>query len=186
MPSRRAEIADDRGQASRPPRRRRVRSTWVARSPSPSWNQVSPPSALERRHEASRSRRAGPSRVRGRRDRRACRAACRCRARSTSPRCSKSSPVLATTVRSPARAARGQAERELGAADAAGERDDTGLVCAIIGTGPRRRRGRGSRPACAVAGPRRARAPAPPAAPRRPGPSAATPRRRSRRRSRSR
>ena len=39
------------------------------------------------------------------------------------PRCSKSSPVLATTMSPPARQHAAQAERQLGAADAAGERD---------------------------------------------------------------
>ncbi len=39
-----AEVGGDGGQALAG-RSRRVRSTWVARSPSPSWNQVSPPSA---------------------------------------------------------------------------------------------------------------------------------------------
>ena len=41
------------------------------------------------------------------------------------PRCSKSSPVLATTSSSSAGSTRRQAERQLGAADAAGQRDDT-------------------------------------------------------------
>ena len=50
IPSRRRKssvIADRRS----PARRRRVRSTWVARSPSPSWNQVLPTKRFERRHK---------------------------------------------------------------------------------------------------------------------------------------
>ena len=44
MPSRRQKSAVMADRLS-PAASRRVRSTWVARSPSPSWNQVSPPSA---------------------------------------------------------------------------------------------------------------------------------------------
>ena len=109
-----------------------MRSTCVARSPSPSWNHVGPPSALERLHEGPCLVAPAPALDRVVDAAPACTAAYRDRARSTSPRCSKSSPVLATTVRRPGASTRLKPERQLGAADAAGERDDAAIrSCAV-------------------------------------------------------
>ena len=88
------------------------------------------------------------------------------------PRCSKSSPVLATTSRSSGRQHAAEAERQLGAADAAGQRDDqAALHEAAHRNMSSARRTDEARGRDWPAPSRRGRAPARPAAPRRPGPS---------------
>ena len=95
IPNRRAASAT-MAVSVRPARNASVRSTCSARSRSPSWNQVSPPSSARAGRNSS-SRRLGPILVPCRRARRAYRGPCRCRAKSRAPNARNRRAVLTMT-----------------------------------------------------------------------------------------
>ena len=160
-----------------PPARRRVRSTWVARSASPSRNQVSPPSRSSACMKVQVSS-ARPQPVSGLAMPASVYRTVSRSGEMLSLRCSKSSPVLHTTVRQSGGSVRYRPSASL--APPMPPESATTLAPALIGRDPPRARESAPQPA-AAAHRMRARARARPAAPHRPRPSAVAPPRRSRR-----